>query len=123
MFISSCSLVAVRQTKVVRIGTKLLVPALSDQKIVFQSKTSATRPINTWLDCENHALLHRASTGLVRVGRLVGASTHAVADRVRRLPGVAALRDASADQSIQLRKTRPVVREHYGFAEHTQQEV
>src|SRR4029453_17567115 len=80
--------------------------ARGDQEVVLDPEAAAALPVDPRLDREHHALLDRARSRLVRVGRLVGASAHAVRDRVARLARVAGLGDAVADQAVELGKAR-----------------
>jgi phenylacetate-coenzyme A ligase PaaK-like adenylate-forming protein len=60
-----------------------------DEEVVLDAQAAALRPVDPRLDRQHHALADLAAGGLVRVGRLVRAGADAVADRVRRLAGVA----------------------------------
>src|SRR5215510_7074505 len=112
-----------RQSKIVWVRAQLLIATISNQKVIFQAQTSATRPVDARFDCQHHALLHRATSGLVGKGRFMCASTHAVADRVRRLSRITILLNTSADHPIHFREAGPVACERDGFIEYAQQEV
>jgi hypothetical protein len=75
------------QTEIVRVGAQFFVAVFCDQKIVFQTQTSAARPVNAGFDRQHHPFLDCARAGLVRIRPLVGAGADTVADGVGGLSG------------------------------------
>src|SRR5215831_8174302 len=114
------SLVSIRQTKVVWIAAKLLVAAVCDQEVVFQTQSPAARPVDSRLDRQHHPLSDRARPCLMRKRWFVRPCTDTMADGMRGLTRITALRDPRAHQAIQRRKTCPVTRKPDCFVKHAQ---
>src|SRR6266436_1434923 len=112
-----------RQPKIIRIRAKLLIPRVRNPKIVFQAQAAATRPVNPRLNRQNHSLANRSRTGLMRIGRFVGASSNAMTDRMRRLAGITTLGNPRPRQAVQFREARAILRIRSRFIEHLQQEI
>src|SRR6267143_5458116 len=112
-----------RQPEIIWIRAEFLIPRIGDPKIVLQPQAAAARPVNPRLDRQNHSLSNRSGAGLMRVGRFVGASSNAVADRMRRLTGITTLGNPRSRQAIQLRKARAIFRIRNRFVENLQQEI
>src|SRR5437868_1414807 len=90
--------------EVVRIGAELLVASAGDVEAILDAQSPAFRPINARLDREHHALADRSRAGLMRIRRFVRTRANAMCHRMRRLPGVSALRDTGTDESIEFRQ-------------------
>src|SRR3954449_6171390 len=90
----------------VREGGELLGAVGGDEEVVLEPQAAAPFPVDARLDREHHALLDLAAAGLVRVGRLVRTGADAVADRMRRLAGVARGLDPRADAPVELGEAR-----------------
>src|SRR6266853_1313372 len=110
-----------RQPKIIRIRAEFLIPRIRDPEIVFQPQAAATGPVNPRLNRQNHSFANRSCAGLMRVRRLVGPSPNAVADRMRRLTGIAALGNPGSRQAIQFRKARAILGMRHSFVENIQQ--
>ncbi len=63
-------------------GDSFSAPSSVDEEVVLDAETAAALDIASWLDCKHHAGRDLASTGLVRVRRLVRTRADPVADRV-----------------------------------------
>ena len=98
------------QPKIIRIAAQFFVAVIRNKEIVFQPQATAARPINSWFDGQHHPFLDRAFAGLMRVGELMGARSHAVTDGVRRLAGISALGNAGANQTIEVWKVGAIAR-------------
>ena len=72
-------------------GDSFSAPVAGDQEVVLDAQPAAAGPVAARLDREHHALGDLAAARLVRVRRLVRPRADAVADRVRRLAGIAEL--------------------------------
>src|SRR3982074_914377 len=86
------------QTEIVRVRTEFFVAGLRDQGVIFEAEPAAARPVDSWLDRQHHSLFHGSRSRLMRVRRLVRPCADTVADRRRRLSGVASFGTAGADQ-------------------------
>src|SRR6266446_3331047 len=112
-----------RQTKVVWIGAHLLVAFVRNKKIIFQTKSPAAGPINSRFDRQYHSLSYHAGSGLMRVRRFVCPRSNAVADRMRRLPGVSALGDTGTNQLVEFGEAGAVACESDAFAENSEKKI
>src|SRR5208283_5728053 len=100
---------------------QLLVAFPGDPEVVFEAKSTATRPIDGRLDSQHHAFANCARSSLVCVGRLMSASSHTVADRVGWLTRISSFGDARPNQAVQFRQTRAILGVTRSFAENVQQ--
>src|SRR5579859_7724244 len=114
-----CSMV-VGQAKIVWIGAKLFVAAAGDVEVVFQAQAAAAGPVDSGLDSQHHAFFHRTRARLVRVRGLMRPRSNPMTDGMGGLSGIAAFRNTSSDQAVQLRETGAIPREHYRLVEHLQ---
>src|SRR5580658_3515982 len=85
------------QPKVIRIAAQFFVAFVGYQKIVFESQASASGPINPGFDGQHHPFLDGASSGLMRIGELMGTRSDPVTDGMRRLTRISTVRDTSAN--------------------------
>src|SRR5262249_1121723 len=85
---------------------QLLGARVGDEEVVLDAETASALYIASWLDCKNHAGGDLAASGLVRVRRLLPASSAAAAGRMGRLAREADPRAPLADPSVQLGEAR-----------------
>src|ERR1700682_1989963 len=111
------------QTEIVRVSTEFFVAVLRDQEVIFEAEPAAARPINSWLDRQHHSFFHGSRSRLMRVRRLVRPCAYAVADRMRRLSGIASFGNASPTQPIQIRKPSALARVIDRFGEDLQEQI
>src|SRR5271155_776834 len=121
--LSSQSLITLGQTEIIWICTHFFVTRFSDQKIVFQTQTSAAGPVNAGFDRQHHSLFYCACSGLVRIRPFVSAGANAMANGMRRLSGISAFGDAGAYELVEFREAGAVVRETNGTVEDLQQKI
>src|SRR5712691_764147 len=120
-FLYSCSRAG--QAKIVRVRAELFVAVAGNPEIVFQAQPAPAGPVNARLDGQNHALADGAAARLMRIGILVSAGAHSVANGMRWLAGIAAFGDPRTDQAIELRQAGPIDREAHGFFENLEQKI
>src|SRR5258708_2802856 len=93
--------VTLHQTEIVRVATKFFVAVFGDQKIIFQSQSSAALPINAGLNCQHHSLFYGAGASLVSVGPFVCPRSNSVADRMGGLSRISTFGNARANQFVE----------------------
>src|SRR5215472_16788656 len=90
-------------------------------EVVFQAEPTSLWPVDAWLNRQHHTFLYGPATRLVGKRRFMRTRSHAVRNRMRRLPCVARFGNACADQAVKLRQARSIAHMRNRFLEHPEQ--